>query len=431
MRKFLFPAALAMAALLQVANALPAFGGGPAKGRPASPLDGVDLTEQLLAAAPWFGDAKLPGTWVQEATVGGAALSQLAASPKLFGYEVIQTRARHRGNILEAIEATFVDAGSYFGYFDDPLPEGLTQRKTREEIQTRTAARQATFATLYADTLAGLESAIGRTTRPAANPVKVGRSRVLRAEPREWRKGNLTIRLLAAEQRLLRVTLQPVSLTPTSWLDHSLAGESTRQRLERLAATVVHQQDGTVEIVGLQPLAQGNQPYCGLSSLGMTARHFGLQVDEAWLAAAGGFENTGSASGSKMLALYAAVAVEAGVSMSRQSKLDEAGLRRAIDAGLPVIVWRRYSKERNALHSRFMAELARSPAATLPDPNDPRERASWPGPDAPPHASVITGYHADRKEVLFLESWTGKDVPRRMRIEELAATTYLCFIFKP
>jgi hypothetical protein len=33
--------------------------------------------------------------------------------------------------------------------------------------------------------------------------------------------------------------------------------------------------------------------------------------------------------------------------------------------------------------------------------------------------------------VLFLESWTGRDKPRRMRVEELAATADLCFVFKP
>jgi hypothetical protein len=32
---------------------------------------------------------------------------------------------------------------------------------------------------------------------------------------------------------------------------------------------------------------------------------------------------------------------------------------------------------------------------------------------------------------LFLESWSGRDLPRRMRAEELAATTYLSFVFTP
>ena len=98
---------------------------------------------------------------------------------------------------------------------------------------------------------------------------------------------------------------------------------------------------------------------------------------------------------------------------------------------MPVIVWRRFSHERNQLHTRFMRQLSRDPAATLPDPANATEKASWPGEDAPLHASVIVGYHPERKEFLFLESWTGRDQPRRMRVEELAATTYLCFVFKP
>jgi hypothetical protein len=41
------------------------------------------------------------------------------------------------------------------------------------------------------------------------------------------------------------------------------------------------------------------------------------------------------------------------------------------------------------------------------------------------------GYNAGRKEFLFLESWTGRDTPRRMRVEELTATTDLSFVFRP
>jgi hypothetical protein len=47
------------------------------------------------------------------------------------------------------------------------------------------------------------------------------------------------------------------------------------------------------------------------------------------------------------------------------------------------------------------------------------------------HASVLTGFNRERREFLFLESWTGHDTPRRMRAEELTAISYLTFIFHP
>jgi hypothetical protein len=341
-------------------------------------------------------------------------------------------RAVHRDGKLESIEGTFVDAGSYFGYFNETLPEGLSRRQAREEVQKRLATRQAAFATHYQETHEALEAAIAEWSGDARpREESIGRSRTLRAEVRQWRKGDFLIRLLAADRRLIRVTLQPTALATRAWTDRSVAEVPIRQRLADMAGRVERGEDGTVQLPPLQPIAQGNQPYCGLNSLAIAARHFGLHMDEDWLAAAGGFQNTGSADGSNMLKLYSAVAAEAGLNLDRQSKLDIPGIRRAIDSGLPVIVWRRFSHERNALHDRFMREFRGNPQALLPDPESVAERASWPDEDAPLHASVVTGYHAERKELMFLESWSGRDVPRRMRVEELAATTYLCFIFKP
>jgi hypothetical protein len=181
-----------------------------------------------------------------------------------------------------------------------------------------------------------------------------------------------------------------------------------------------------VLIGSLRPIPQGYRPYCGLNTLAMAARHFGLHIDEDWLAAAAGFRNTGSAAGSNLPRIYRAVATEAGLSLDQANRFDPRAARNAIDSGLPVVVWRRFSSERDRLHSR----VARNPAASLPDPGDPGERASWPDDDAPLHASVLVGYHDGRREFLFLESWSGRDSPRRMRAEELEATAYLTFVFQ-
>ena len=221
-----------------------------------------------------------------------------------------------------------------------------------------------------------------------------------------------------------------VGLIPTCRMVRSTC-RTSRSRLAALAQSVEKLDDGTVHLPDLRPIPQGFRPYCGLNALAISARHFGLHVDEDWLAVAGKFENTGSAGGSDLLGLYQAVAHEAGLGLDRGTRLDAQSVKRAIDAGFPVIVWRRFSQERDQLHNRFLVDFKRDPSAKLPDPAAPGERASWPGKDAPLHASVITGYHQDRREFLFLESWTGRDVPRRMRAEEMIATCYLAFVFKP
>jgi hypothetical protein len=59
----------------------------------------------------------------------------------------------------------------------------------------------------------------------------------------------------------------------------------------------------------------------------MAARHFGLHVDEDWLAVAGKFQNTGSSAGSDILGLYSAVASEVNLRMDRQTRLSAADVR--------------------------------------------------------------------------------------------------------
>ena len=61
---------------------------------------------------------------------------------------------------------------------------------------------------------------------------------------------------------------------------------------------------------------------------------------------------------------------------------------------------------------------------------DETERATWPGDDAPNHASVVTGFNAERGEVVFVESWGEHTRGRRMRFEELEATSYMAFYYK-
>jgi hypothetical protein len=397
-----------------------------------SPLDGVDLTEQLLAAAAWNDGVALPGRWRAEGRIANVEIAHLLARPRMFGREVLLLRTGRRNGTLESLEATFVDAGSYFGYFQEKLPEGLSRREMQAEVQRRLTGKQAEFASLYTETLEALRASLEKTSgdkRPRLG--RMGHSRVLRAEPQEWRMGELTLRLFAGDGRLVRLSIHRTDEVPTDWMDRSLGKTPVRERLGALAQQVARSEDGSVEISGVRPIPQGFQPYCGLNTLAMAARHFGMHLDEDWLAVAGGFQNTGSAQGSNMVRLYSAVAAEAGLRIERKNALDLNVLRRSIDQGLPTIVWRRFSHERNSLHDRFQRELRRNPAATLPDPAAQEERASWPGEDAPLHASIIVGYHADRRELLFLESWSGKDVPRRMRVEEMAATTYLCFVFTP
>ncbi len=428
MRKVVFALS---ALLLQDLRALPNSVFGPVA-LAESPLNGTDLTSELLSAKLWAGSVALPGNWKEETRIVSSEISHLLARPKLFGHDVVFLRAIKRDTRLESLEATFADAGSFFGYFDETLPDHLDRRAKREEINRRLAARQAEFSEKYSETLDSLLTQIPKHTG-GRNPKssKIGHTRALRAETRDFPAGDLVIRLLADGSRLIRVIISPVSASRDAWLDGNLAKLPPREKIQRLRNSVRTLPDGTVSIDGLQPLPQGYRPYCGLNSLAIAARHFGLHIDEDWLAVAGRFQNTGTADGSRILSLYPAVASEAGFSMDRANRFDETSVRRALANGFPVVVWRRFDHERDRLHTRFIRTHSGNPQAALPDPQAPGERASWPGENAPLHASVLTGYHGERREILFLESWSGRDIPRRMRIEEMAATAYLTFVFRP
>lgn len=68
------------------------------------PLNGVDLTEEMIAAVGRGQIAAPRGEWKEEGAIGNAAMAHLLA------------RSPARGGKLESIEATLADAGSYFGY---------------------------------------------------------------------------------------------------------------------------------------------------------------------------------------------------------------------------------------------------------------------------------------------------------------------------
>jgi hypothetical protein len=219
-------------------------------------------------------------------------------------------------------------------------------------------------------------------------------------------------------------------LKAKGWMDRDLAALSERDYLQGLADRTTKSALGDALLGEVGIIPQGYKPYCGLNTLTMASRYLGLHLDEDWLAAAGKFQNTGSAAGSHMLSLYSSVANEAGLQLKRSTRFDEALVEKSIEEGLPVVVWRRWSRDRDQRHtaiSRAVADGFTTKGFALSEDS----RASWPDEKAPLHASVIVGFNEERKEVLFLESWHGSGTPRRMPIDEMAATAYLTFCFRP
>ena len=392
-----------------------------------SPLDDEDLTEELLAGAGWNDDGELPGRWVPGVATDYAEESYLMARPKMFGLETILVKATHRGDELEELQVTFADAGSFFGYYQqEKLPKNLSRKEAIAETRRLMTIRQTEFKELYQDRLENLEKELKKRSGKPRDTQR-GRTRALRAEMTEFQINDRTVRLLAAPDRLLRLSIRKKGEIPGSWLDQSAEKASTSERLRGLAKKAQQSENGDVILDDVPIVPQGYRPYCGLNTLTMVARYLGLNLDEDWLAVAGKFQNTGSAAGSDMMGIYKAVAKEAGFSMDRSRDYSHATVRRSLQAGMPVIVWRRWGQDRDRLHTRISRDVEEGEEASFP----PLDLQALPNDKSPLHASVLVGFNDERKEVIFLESWAGRTKPRRMPIAELDATAYYTFSFRP
>ena len=98
-----------------------------------------------------------------------------------------------------------------------------------------------------------------------------------------------------------------------------------------------------------------------------------------------------------------------------------------------MIVWRRVSMEREKAHAEFASRLINDPALAL-EPLSAQTKAQLPPRNrkgSPSHASVITGIDADNDTLIYLEPWEAESAQRRMRAEEMEATTYAVFYFEP
>ena len=119
------------------------------------------------------------------------------------------------------------------------------------------------------------------------------------------------------------------------------------------------------------------------------------------------------------------MAQEAKLAVQEADFLDFPNVKNYIDKGCPMIICRGLNEERDAIQSAFAGEFATNPAVTMPIPSN-LTTLKWEG-----HASVINGYNKERDEVIFTESWGEGTRNRRMRFEEMKATTSKMFYFEP
>ena len=410
MKNFLFAAPAYLLTTLG-AFAIPQNFGGNFFGATFQPRDiDEDFTEQLITEEIWRGE-KLPQAWRSIPSLDGNEVKLLAVKPIILGQRPAAVFANTQKGRLQSIAALYLDAGHFFGY-----------QGSREKGDIKTLQRD--FKKRYTHLEEELAERLGKRTDDGPDDAVIGRTALLRSTYQDYRVGKLTLRFSAIENHSISLIIIRTEDISGDYLDGDIAMLDKRQRRKQLLANVRKDASGDVIIGGIPMFRQGLRPYCAVSTLGMATHYLGLRMSTDALAAGARFRNTGSAKGSKILDLYRAAAEEAAASVQRSGSFDFNRAKKYLEKGFPVVVWRRYSSERNLYHS------AAANGKALPEANT-ADRATWPTAKTDPgHASVVTGFNEKTGEVIFMESWGEHTRGKRMHIEELEATSYAAFYFK-
>lgn len=395
-------------------------------GASAPQLEGQDFSSAFVDTELWRAN-NLPGDWRKISGVEGENVMALTRVPMLFGaYPQAVYAASNESTSLQAISILYIDAGAFFGYTRPDGSESEAEAKLRKQ---RIRERKREFNKKFKEISEAVEDDLKDRATGRPDRAKIGRTEELRTDCLSYSVGDYVLRYTNYDEHAVTLTIVPKGSAAPHYLDERIAAMDVKERRQELEAHVTRGDTGDVSVEGVPVFRQGLKPYCAINTLGMVTHYLGLRLGVTGLAAGAKFKNTGSARGSKLLDLYRAAAEESDASLSRSGKSDFARVKRAIDNGCPVLVWRRYSSERDRLHTQFAREFQSRPDAALPEPNKD-ERASWPGKESPGHCSVIVGYNEDRGEVIFMESWGEHARDRRMRVEEMESTSYMTFYFK-
>jgi len=370
-----------------------------------------DYTEDLIAASVWNNN-KLPGTWKSIPSLDGDEVKILNVNPILFGQHSISVYANEEKGKLKSISILYLDSGKFFN-----------RKKTINKNQDIKSLKRE-FKKTYDIIESTINKTLNKYTKSRPEESFVGQTDFLRNTYNDYKHGDLTLRVSSKNgQNICLIIMRTEDLSKT-YLSSETSKLVKRERRKQLQRNVQVRESGDIKINGIPMFLQGQRPYCAISTLGMATHYLGLRLGTDALAAGAKFRYIDTAKGSKMLDLYRAAAEESDAVLQRGRSFDFERAQKYIEKGFPIVVWRRYSHKRNLLHS------AAAEGAELPEPT-PNDRLTWPiSKDAPGHASVITGFNKKTGEVIFMESWGEHARNKRMRADELEATSYATFYFK-
>lgn len=399
-----------------------------------------DLTPVLLDAAAWNAGAP-PGLWADIGSTGEQTSKELRALGPVFGVVPQQVQAFFESGQLQRVEVVFLEAGNFFGYRESSQlkyrggsEESSAERSTRERKMRETKRAEGKenkeTAKLFAERFAALERDLPRAIATAVGALgrqtSIGQGAALKSRVTEYVTDSLVLRFRAEDEQLVALELIPRALAKRKLTE----GGSLSTRRKDVRENVQTLPNGDTIIANIPMCNQGSRGYCAIGTLTMIAQYYGLRVNIDALAAKAGYKE-GDTENAKIQPIYEAVARESRLKMAKSLRFTFREAQRVIAKGQPLLVWRRFSRERDQFHSDFAKHVAAEPAAKLPNPKEREQKASWPTLESGGHASLVTGFNKSRGEVLFTESWGEYTRNRRMSADEMEATGYVVFAFEP
>ncbi len=332
--------------------------------------------------------------------------------PQIFGVQPQAIQGWFENGKLTSITIIFLDSGAWFGYVPDA------------EVRTVAQTKGPTFMALYKQVASAVTMGLEQLAGNKGRDVTLGVG-LLKRPAKVFHHGDLASRLTLEQDQLVKVSIFPSDEIAGQLLSPERRALKRDQVAKAFAGEVHTLPDGDRLIETVPVIPQGDRAYCGVSTLAMVMRYLGVGLDTEDYAAAANI-HFGSTAKSKIKETFDAAGETAELHLPKTTKFDFMKAKQSLDAGLPVIVFRRWSQERDYLHSTFARNFAANPVLELPKP-DLNDQKLWPTKEGFAHASVVNGYNEKRHEVIFTESWGENVRNRRMRIEELEGTSYLAY----
>jgi hypothetical protein len=368
--------------------------------------------DALKSAALWDARDFLSG-WGEMSATAPEEHRNFMGKCEVFGHAAHAVHGLFERGRLTGITVVVLDAGAWFGFVQDA------------DAKRVAAVKGPQFMALHKKTAADVERGLAALAGGAGRKVAFVDKGVLKHDVTIYHTGDLWVRLTVRENQLVKFTVTRTEADAISPLGTMRRTAKKEEQAREFAARVGSAPNGDRLLDGVPIFTQGDRAYCGVATLAMMMQFLGLRLDTEDYAGPAGIK-FGSTYHSSIKEVCEAAADAAKVRMPKTVQFEFEKARAAIDAGCPVMVFRRWSQERDFLHTAFAKRFQGDPSATLPKP-DLNDRKSWPTKDDFAHSSLVTGYNLARREVIFTESWGERTRNRRMRIEEMEGTGYLAY----